>query len=235
MNRYRFAHLAALASSLLMGIGGTAMAYSAAAVKDAQSQFVTIDNRFKSGEVKAGDVALAKYNVLEMKHKAGELSRAAFCKAAKHELKVVADEFKEPEGQAGSKAKWQAEVVAMAASPAACEKAETAADTLMFGVTPRPTSEEAVQEAERAAKVMAARYDAGTAARSDVSQAKYSVLDAKYGAKQIVLKDYCDGALPLVQSIADDIDKQAKIGQSGLWDVMGAHRTLYRVEAECKK
>ena len=91
--------LTASAAVVLVSASG-AHAYSDEAIRDATETLRGITARFKAGEVSGPDVALARYNLLEMRFKAGKLDAATFCKSAKPELQSIADGIDPPDGKA---------------------------------------------------------------------------------------------------------------------------------------
>src|SRR3984893_17861366 len=60
----------------------SAAAYSDEAVKDAEDFLKRINERFTLGEVTHTDVAQAEYHLLEMKYRAGLISKATYCPRA---------------------------------------------------------------------------------------------------------------------------------------------------------
>ena len=100
----------------LLLTAAAARAYSDDAVKDAQKLLDSTGERFKFGEVTDTDVALARYNLLDMRWRAGQLDAAAFCAAAKPELAAVAAAFDPPDGHAADKQAWLAAIAQMGAT-----------------------------------------------------------------------------------------------------------------------
>jgi hypothetical protein len=203
------------------------------AVKDAQALLDVTNNRWQVGEATRDELARARYNVLEMKYRAGQLGHNAFCQTAARELKIVADAFEERDGQAGQKAKWQSQVAKMTATPAACDSAVATTDALMFGEADGTYSAGDVKDAEDAAKAVEQRTVTGMAANRDAVAAQYHVLEVKYGAEQITPEAYCAQGLPLLHTVVDAITEEYRVGESSLSDVFSAKRALYMLMATC--
>jgi hypothetical protein len=223
----------AVAGLALLMSAAAARAFSDDAVKDAQKLVDFTNNRFQAGTARQSDVAVARYNLLYMRLRAGQLSHAAFCRAAKPELQRAADRPEEPAGQAGEKPKWQREVAAMMSSPAACDRAVATANALLFGFEDRAYSPDEVKAAEDRANLMEQRVATGTASRRDAVRAHYDVLAAKYGAKLIPRKEYCDEGLPDLHAIVDMVERRLQSGDSNQEDVIVSRRDVFRLEALC--
>src|ERR1700690_2992116 len=63
-------------------VAASAGAYSDEAVKDAEDLAKRIHDRFVAGEVTRTDVAQAEYHLLEMKYRAGLISKRTYCREA---------------------------------------------------------------------------------------------------------------------------------------------------------
>jgi hypothetical protein len=211
-----------------------ANAYSDDAVKDANDLLKMTLDRYHVGEVTSADVALARYYVIEMQYKAGQISRGAFCSSAKLNLDAVAKEFEESEGQAGQKKAWEDEIAGMAASQSKCDQAAASAARLMFGVKTLDHSDAALKEAQEFADATAERYRDGEVTKSDVERAQYDLLEIKYAANQIPRSTYCTQAPPALQGIANSVEEEARVGQRALEEVIGAKRKMYEVTALCR-
>jgi hypothetical protein len=210
-----------------------ALPFPSQAVKDAQILLDVTNNRWQTGEATADELALARYNVLEMKYRAGQFGHDAFCQAAKRELQTVAGAFEEQDGQTGQKAKWQSQVARMTATPAACDNAVATTDALMFGTVDGAPSAADVKAAEDAAKEAERRMAMGLATHRDAVQAQYHALEVKYGAKLMTREAYCAQGLPYLHTVADAVAEENRVGQSPLQDVFGAKRALYVLMATC--
>jgi hypothetical protein len=169
-----------------------------------------------------------------MRRRAGKMTHAAFCKAAQPELSEVVLRFEEDDAQAGQKAKWQAEIAAMTKSPAACDRAVATADKLLFGFREPTNSQSGVKEAEDRVSAAEQRVAGGTMRTRDLEQAQYELLAAKYGAKQIALRAYCDGGLRHLGLIADVTEQEFRDGRSDLGTVIEARLNLHRLKATCR-
>jgi len=211
-----------------------AQAFSDKAVSDAQrlADFTTKLNQ--GGTASQSQLAQARYNLLYMRLRAGQLAHAEFCKDAKPELTIVADQFEEDDGQMGLKQKWQREIAAMTASPAACDRAAVTAEAAVFGSVDRVYSPEEARGAEKRAKLVEQRVAAGTMSHREAVLAQYEALAARYGAKEISLKAYCDGGLPKLQSLADEADDDLKAGRVSIENAILTRRNVYRLEATCR-
>jgi hypothetical protein len=83
----------AMAGFTLLVTEPAAHAFSDEAVRDAQKLVEFTARRFDAGTAGQRDVAVARYNLLYMRLRAGQLAHAAFCRAAKPELQTAADKF----------------------------------------------------------------------------------------------------------------------------------------------
>jgi hypothetical protein len=218
----------------IMFTATVANAYSDEAIKDAQRQLDWMTQRFQSGTASHADVARAHYQLFDMRRRTGKMTHAAFCKAAQPELSEVALRFEEDDAPAGEKAQWQAEIAAMTKSPTSCDRAVVTSDRLLYGYSEPTNSQSGVKEAEDRVSVAEQRVAAGTMKTRDLEQARYELLAAKYGAKQIVLKAYCDGGLRHLGLIADVTEQEFREGRSDLGSVIGARLNLHRLEATCR-
>jgi hypothetical protein len=210
-----------------------ASAYSDAAVKDAREVVAKTLTRYHYGEVTEATLALARYYLLEMQFKAGQMPRAAFCVAAKPDLDAVVKEFQEGEGQQGQKQIWQSEIAAMATSEPQCQKAIDAAASLLFGETDNGSSADAVTKAQQVADATVERFKVGEVTSVDVAEASYDLLAAQYQTKQISRADYCQGAVPQLQKIVTGVVDEESAGERTLADEIGAKRKLFAVKALC--
>jgi hypothetical protein len=77
----------AIIGSLLLGTA--AHAFTDEAVKDAEALLGQINDRFKAGEVERIDLEEAKYHLVEMKFRAGQIQRPAFCQEAVPNLQAI--------------------------------------------------------------------------------------------------------------------------------------------------
>jgi outer membrane protein TolC len=71
----------------------TAFAYSDEAVEEAEKLVGLARQRLNSGYGSRTDLAVAEYYLLEMKYRAGHISRATYCKSGVQALKVQRDLF----------------------------------------------------------------------------------------------------------------------------------------------
>jgi hypothetical protein len=211
-----------------------ASAYSDEAIKDAQLQLDWMTQRFAAGTASHADVARARYQLFDMRRRAGKMTHAAFCKAAQPELSEVAMRFEEDDAQVGEKAKWQAEIATMTKSAAACDRAVTTSDRLLYGFSEPAHSQSDVKEAEDRVSAAERRFVAGTMKTRDLEQERYELLRVKYGAKQIALKAYCDEGLPHLSLIADVAQQEFRDGRSDLGNLIEARLNLHRLKATCR-
>jgi hypothetical protein len=65
-----------------VAFAASAGAYSEEAVKDAEDLVKRIHDRFVAAEVTRTDVAQAEYHLLEMKYRAGLISKRTYCREA---------------------------------------------------------------------------------------------------------------------------------------------------------
>jgi hypothetical protein len=224
---------AAAAVAMLVSAGG-ARAYSDEAIKDAQKLVEFMANRFAAGTADSADVARARYQLIDMRRRAGKMAHAAFCKAAQDELKRVVLRFEEGAGQAGQKAKWQGEIAGMARSAAACDRAAATADRLIYGISTPTHSPAGVKEAEERVSAAQQRVAAGTMSTREFEQTQYELLVEKYGAKQIVLKAYCDEGLRHLGMIVDLAEQQVRDGRTDIADALQARISVERLKAACR-
>jgi hypothetical protein len=231
----RYSILASLSAgfALVMATVG-AQAFSDKAVSDAQrlADFMTKLNQ--GGTASQSQLAQARYNLLYVRLRAGQLAHAEFCKDAKPELTIVADRFEEDDGQKGLKQKWQREIDTMTTSRAACDRAAATAEVALFGSVDRVYSPEEARGAENRAKLAEQRVANGTMSNRELLLAQYEALAARYGARQISLKTYCGDALPKLQSIADVADQDLRAGRVSIENAILDRRNVYRLEATCR-
>lgn len=205
---------AALGTLATLALSGPAGAYSNAAVKDAQALLKIQTARFQVGELYGSDLDLAKYYVLEMRFRAGELSERSFCGQAKALLEGTTDTPKDAADHPDWRQELAAQLGAMTTSTAKCRVAVAAMARIVFGDSEQPYSADALKSAEAAAD-------------------KYAVLALKLEGRLVSSKAYCREAVPLLAEIRKQIDDEAAIGQRGLGDMIGARRVFYEAEARC--
>jgi tetratricopeptide (TPR) repeat protein len=224
-----------LTASIVIAVvsAGSAHAYSNDAIRDAKEILRSTMARFAAGEVLRPNVALARYNLLEMQSKAGKLSAASFCKSAKPELKLVADAFEPPEGKADDKKKWQAAIAAMDRNQASCRDASAMADQLLFGASPADYSDAALNEARAFAVATVQRGDMGEVTPVDVAGAQYAVIEIEHGAKKIPQAAFCQTGVPMLSAIDVGVEEEARIGQRELKEVIAAKQRLDAATAQC--
>ena len=210
-----------------------ARAYSEEAIRDAGALLKQTDARFKSGEVLPPDVALARYNLLDMRYKAGRLPRGEFCRAAKAELSAVANAFEDAAAAAGAKQKWLDAIAGMNRSRAMCREAGAAADTLLFGVKPLVYSQALEKTAREFAEEASERFGSGEVAEIDVAQARYDLLALKFAGERIPRAAYCQTGVPGLLAIAAGAAEEARVGQRTTQDVIAAKRRFYGAKAAC--
>ena len=231
--RYSILRSLSAGFALMMATAG-AQAFSDKAVSDAQRLVDFMTKLNQGGTASQSQLAQARYNLLYMRLRAGQLAHAEFCRAAKPELKIVADRFEEDDGQKGLKQNWQREIAAMTASPAACDRAAAAAEVALFGSIDHVYSAEDARHAEDRAKLVEQRAAGGSLSHREVLLAQYEALAARYGAKQISLKSYCDDGLPKLQSVADESGEGLKTGLNSIEDAILTRRNVFRLEATCR-
>jgi len=231
--RYSILRSLSAGFALVMATVG-AQAFSDKAVSDAQRLADFMTQRHQGGTANLNQLAEARYNLLYIRLRAGQLAHAEFCHAAKPELKIVADRFEEDDGQKGLKQNWQREIAAMTASPAACDRAAAAAEVALFSSVDHVYSAEDARRAENRAKLAEQRAAGGTLSHREAVLAQYEALAARYGAKQISLKIYCDDGLPKLKSIADAADDDLQAGRTSIEDATLSRRNVYRLEATCR-
>ena len=122
----------------------------------------------------------------------------------------------------------------MTSAPAACDRAAATAEALLFGVVDHADSPADATSAEERAKLAEQRVAAGNATRRDFERAQYDAIAAKYGAKLITRKAYCDEGLPKLQAIADLVGADMRTGQANVPDMIRARREVFRLEATCR-
>ncbi len=210
-----------------------ARAYSDEAVNDADTLLKQTRARFVVGEVYASDLALAHYNLLDMKQKAGQLSQAGFCRAAKADLSIVAQAYEEPKDQPGAKRTWLDAIAGMTASRDKCQQAIAATETLAFGSGEPVYSDAAEKAARDAVAATSQRFSAGEVTQTDVAQAQYDLIALKYAGKRISRATYCQTGVPDLLAIAAGIESEAAVGQRDIQDVITAKRRLYSAKATC--
>jgi tetratricopeptide (TPR) repeat protein len=225
-------------SSAIIGVAALALpsavqAYSDEAVKDAAGLLERTTTRFKFGEVLRPDVALAGYNLLDMKYKAEKLSAAAFCRAAKADLSIVAKTFEGTKEQAGEKKKWLAAIAGMTASRAECKRASELADSLLFDAKPPIYSDAAEKAARDMVDATTQRSVFGEVVTGDVMQAKYDLLAVRYAGKKISRATYCQIGVVNLLELATSVEGEANLGQRTLADVIAARRRFYSAKAAC--
>jgi tetratricopeptide (TPR) repeat protein len=227
LSRLMFSAAIALASVT------AAYAYSDEAIRDADEVLRATTKRFEFGEVLKPDVALARYNLIEMQLKAGKLEAAAFCKTAKPELELVAAAFDPPDGKADDKTKWAAAAAAMDSDPAKCREATAIADQLLFDERPTDYSDAALKEARAFVLATAQRLATGDVTAVDVASARYALLEVKHGAKALAHTAFCQTGVPVLREVADGTEQEAGIGQRSLADNIAAKRRLGAATAQC--
>lgn len=201
------------------------------AVQEAQAMLDKTLHRAAFGEVTAGDVALVRYNLLEMRLSAGQLSLDAFCRAAEPELKAVAVDV--ADDPAGQKRQWLDAVTGMSESAAKCRAAAAATASLLFEAKDVAYSDEAVRQAEAALTAVQTRADRGEAMPLDVLRARLALLQAQYGASQVSRAAFCHDAVAQAQEIVKAVVDAEAVGQSWLGDEIAARRKVYDVAARC--
>jgi hypothetical protein len=210
-----------------------ARAYSDEAVQDADTLLRQTRARFVVGEVYASDLALAHYNLLDMKHQAGQLSQAGFCRAAKADLSIVAQAYEEPKDQPGAKRTWLDAIAGMTASRDKCQQSIAATETLAFGSGEPVYSDAAEKAARDAVAATSQRFSVGEVTQTDVAQAQYDLIALEYAGKRISRAAYCQTGVPNLLAITAGIESEAAVGQRTTEDVIIAKRQLYRVKAAC--
>jgi hypothetical protein len=233
--------LALAAATLVVApliLASAAKSESADAVTDAQAMLDKMIIRADAGGVGVADVAIARYNLLEMKLKAGQMSLDAFCRSAQVELTTVAKNL--DDDPSGQKSRLQEAIAGMPGSEAKCREAMAATAGLLFGATDAAVSAEALRQAEAAFAEMLARRTFGTATTFDVAQAQLAVLQTRYRAGQISRAAFCQGAvfqapnaIAQAQSLVKAVIDREAVGDASLIDEIAARRKLYEIKALC--
>lgn len=223
------AAIALIAAQLLFAT--TAKSAADEAIQDAEAMLDKTLHRAEFGEVTPGDVALARYNLLEMRWKAGQLSLDAFCRAAEPELKAVATDV--DDDPAGQKKQWLDAVTGMSESTAKCRAAVAATAGLLFDAKDVRYSDDAVRQAEAALASVQTRAAQGEAMPLDVSRARLALLQAQYGASQVSRAAFCHDAVAQAQELVKAVVDAEAVGQTWLGDEIAARRKVYDVEARC--
>jgi tetratricopeptide (TPR) repeat protein len=216
-----------------LALPSAAQAYSDEAVKDAAGLLEGTTTRFNVGEVLRPDVALAGYNLLDMKYKADKLSAAAFCRAAKADLSIVAKTFEATKEQADEKKKWLAAIAGMTASRAQCKRASELADSLLFDAKPLIYSDAAEKAARDMVDATTQRSIFGEVVTGDVVQTQYDLLALRYAGKKISRAAYCQTGIVNLLELATGVEGEASLGQRTLADVIAARRRFYSAKAAC--
>lgn len=201
------------------------------AIQDAQALLDKTLHRAEFGEVTPGDVALARYNLLEMRLTAGQLSLDAFCRAAEPELKAVAADV--DDDPAGQKKQWLDAMTGMSESTAKCRAVAAATASLLFDAKDIRYSDEAVRQAEAALAAVQTRATQGEATPLDVLRARLALLQAQYGASQVSRAGFCHDAVAQAQELVKAVVDAEAVGQTWLADEIAARRKVYDVEARC--
>jgi hypothetical protein len=226
--------LAVVVGGMIM-FAGFAQAFSDEAVQDAEALLKTTEAQTGSGHLDNADVALARYYLLEMKYKAGNISPNSFCQAAQPNLQIVAKAFEGPDGHVGEKKEWQNEIATMNSSQSTCEKATNSAGILLFGETKNSSPEETLKSAQDFAAKTNDDFVTGEATKLDVAQAQHELLDARYHAGQLSRGTYCQSGTTELQDIASGIEEEQAAGQITLQDEIAAKRYVFRSKAVCSE
>lgn len=221
--------IALVAAQLLFATAAKSAADEA--TQEAQALLDKTLHRAEFGEVTPGDVALARYNLLEMRLTAGQLSSDAFCRAAEPELKAVAADV--DDDPAGQKKQWLDAVTGMSESTAKCRAAAAATAGLLFDVKAVRYSGDAVRQAEAALAAVQTRAAQGEAMPLDVLRARLAVLQAQYGANQVSRAAFCHDAVAQARELVKAVVDAEAVGQTWLGDEIAARRKVYDVEARC--
>jgi hypothetical protein len=96
MNISQFAYRLMTAAFVVLICAATARAYSDEAVKNAEELVGLVTSRFQSGvDANQADVLKAQHYLLEMKYRAGQISRATYCESGIPMLEKVKDLVRE--------------------------------------------------------------------------------------------------------------------------------------------
>jgi hypothetical protein len=243
----RLAGRLAAATIAMFALPISAHAYSTEAVKDARELVRITTNKSLMGLADAAEVGLAQYHLLAMEYKARLISHADYCKSVQPQLQIVASGF-EPERyqqiglaaplteqqQADLKKQWQDQVAAMNQSLDVCDAATAITERVVFGMYDEKNPEEAVKKAEAWIKVMEPRYAAGTVDAMEFWETQLDLLAARYRAKQISLKDYCQsGKQPITDMESLDQDRKQAPQDQTLIELIAMKRHVYQFKALC--
>jgi tetratricopeptide (TPR) repeat protein len=223
----------ALSAAITFSSVAAAQAYSDEAIRSAEEILGSTNKRFQFGEVDRSDVALATYNVLDMRLKAGKLDPAAFCKAAKPELAAVAAGFQPEAGQADAMKAWLDAIAGMGGDQAKCREASAATERLLYDTSPADYSDAGLKNARDVVTATAHRRAVGEATAIDLAAARSALLEVRHGMKAMAHGAYCQTGVPLLQQIASGTEEEAGMGQRSLADVIAAERRLHAAMAQC--
>jgi hypothetical protein len=214
---------------------GPARAYSDEAVADAERLVEVTVERAKAGEASAQDLAVVRYNLLEMKLGAGKISQRSFCLEAHGGLLAMAKAAGDEETKAGIEELGE-KIAEMTTTPELCRQASAAVDAFLFSDRLAEPSNAEADDAQRAAREAERRYKAGEINRTDAARAAATSLEAQYAAGKLAREDYCrSGQAETLANLARWVDDEAKVGQAGLLEQVDASRRLFRFKALCHK
>jgi hypothetical protein len=230
MNAGHVTRTVAILGATLLFVGA-AQAYSDEAVQDAQALLnsLTPPGVNLGGDV---DVALARYYLLEMRYKAGQIAVGDFCSSAAPALKDLAEAYKASEDESGDLKHWRHEIAVMRDSRTMCEQAAKTAALLLYGDN-GTTESLSVKDAEERVAQTQDRGAVGEATKADVAQAQFDLAEAKFRAGQISRDAYCQSAVPNLQTIELQVQEESLSAPVTLQDVISAKRTLYKIKALC--
>jgi hypothetical protein len=149
-----------------------AQAYSDEAVKNAEALVARTAKRFDAGNATRKEVALAQYNLLEMRYLAKAITHPTLCRLAKPNFEIISASLDDKEKGLINQKKWNDAITVMQVSLPNCQLATTIIDTIMFQETPLAHSDAAVREAKQLVATMINRFTAGDATARDVAAAK---------------------------------------------------------------
>jgi hypothetical protein len=242
----RFLTVAVTAVALATSAG----AYSREAAEDAYRLARVTFNRSAQGLATKADTALAQYNYLTMQYKAGQMSFAAYCRAAQPSLQIVAagfdvTQYRHP-GEAAAPSSqqsaalqkaWQDDVAGMQDSQPKCRAANAKTERLVFGAIEDESAEDAVKTASAELAIVENTTAGGTTTITQLAVARLDLLHAQYRAKQVSAQGYCDAGRKIATEMqnlvrnAEDDPQQAV--QPALADVIAAKRHIFQIKALC--
>jgi outer membrane protein TolC len=208
-------------------------AYSREAVAAADRILQLTIQRQTTGVVQPWEVAVARYNLLDMTYKAKATREDAFCKSAKPQLEIVAAGLQVGDEHVGEKEEWAAAIAAMDTDRAKCRQASAGAETLLFDSQNYSGSTLSLEQAQVLLKLTEERREAGIASDVDLSQAQYRLMVAELRAGEIDHAAYCAKALPGLERLFGMLSQKLTMGVIHPTALFPAERQLAAAQAEC--